>query len=202
MSLYLRAWGRLSLPSSQKLCGAVLTGWLPRLHPQLPFPLRGENRLAPAPCQPLWYSTLALSTLCSMPYPQISQFISKLGNERFYLTLKNFRHQQVGEGWVHRQSPQAVGHWLMWCSPPQGHALLKTFLPDDTTGQTSACVLSHFSCVWLFVTPWSVAHQAPLSMGFSRQEYWSGLPCPPPGDLPHPGIKPLRLLYKQAILYH
>ena len=41
-------------------------------------------------------------------------------------------------------------------------------------------VLSH---VWLFETPWTVAHQAPLSLGFSRQEYWSGLPCPPPGNL-------------------
>ena len=39
-------------------------------------------------------------------------------------------------------------------------------------------------------TPWTVAHQAPLSMGFSRQEYWSGLPFPSPGDLPNPGIKP------------
>ena len=48
-----------------------------------------------------------------------------------------------------------------------------------------ACVLS---CVRLFATPWTVAHQDPLSMGFSRQEHWSGLPCPPPGDLPHPGI--------------
>ena len=45
------------------------------------------------------------------------------------------------------------------------------------------------SCVWLFVTPWTVAHQAPLSMGFSRQEYWSGLPFPSPGDLPDPGIE-------------
>ena len=45
--------------------------------------------------------------------------------------------------------------------------------------------------VWLFVTPWTVAHQGPLSMGFSRQEYWNGLPCPLPGDLPNPGIKPL-----------
>ena len=45
-------------------------------------------------------------------------------------------------------------------------------------------------CVQLCVTPWTVAHQAPLSMGFSRQEYWSGLPCPSPGDLPNPGIKP------------
>ena len=41
------------------------------------------------------------------------------------------------------------------------------------------------------VTPWPIAHQAPLSMGFLRQEYWSGLPCPPPEDLPSPGIKPM-----------
>ena len=50
--------------------------------------------------------------------------------------------------------------------------------------------------IWLFVTPWTVAHEAPLSMGFSWQEYWSGLPCPPPGDLPDPGIE-LRLLCLQ-----
>ena len=46
------------------------------------------------------------------------------------------------------------------------------------------------SCVRLFATPWTVAYQASLSMGFSRQEYWSGLPFPSPGDLPDPGIKP------------
>ena len=40
------------------------------------------------------------------------------------------------------------------------------------------------------MTPWTEARQAPLPMGFSRQEYWSGWPCPPPGDLPNPGIKP------------
>ena len=48
-------------------------------------------------------------------------------------------------------------------------------------------LLSH---VRLFVTPWTVALQAPQSMEFSRQEYWSGLPFPSPGDLPKPGIKP------------
>ena len=47
--------------------------------------------------------------------------------------------------------------------------------------------LSH---VWFFATPWTVAHQAPPSRGFSRQEYWSGLPFPSPGDLPDPGIEP------------
>ena len=44
--------------------------------------------------------------------------------------------------------------------------------------------------VWLFVTPWTVAHQTPLSMGFSKQEYWSGLPFSFPEDLPKPGIEP------------
>ena len=48
-------------------------------------------------------------------------------------------------------------------------------------------LLSH---IRLFATPWTVAHQAPLSMGFSRQEYWSGLPFPSPGNLPYPGIEP------------
>ena len=52
------------------------------------------------------------------------------------------------------------------------------------------CVLS---CVRLFVTPWTVDHQALLSMGFSTQEYWTGLPCPPPGDLPNPEIEPMSL---------
>ena len=51
------------------------------------------------------------------------------------------------------------------------------------------CVKS-LSRVWLFATPWTVTHQAPLSMGFSRQEYWSALPFPSPGDLPNPGIEP------------
>ena len=46
------------------------------------------------------------------------------------------------------------------------------------------------SRVRLFVTPWTVAHQAPLSVGFSRQEYWSGLPFPSRGDLPNPRIEP------------
>ena len=51
--------------------------------------------------------------------------------------------------------------------------------------------LSH---VWLFATLWTAAHQAPLSMGFSRQQYWSGLPYPPPGNLPNPGIEPESLV--------
>ena len=52
------------------------------------------------------------------------------------------------------------------------------------------CTWSHFSCVWLYVTLWTVALQALLSMEFSRQEYWTGLPCPTWGNLPDPGIEP------------
>ena len=55
------------------------------------------------------------------------------------------------------------------------------------------CMLNCFNCLWLSVTPWTVARQAPLSMGFSRQEYWNGFPCPPPGDLPDLGIEPVSL---------
>ena len=55
-------------------------------------------------------------------------------------------------------------------------------------------LLNHFSRVQLFVTPWTVAHQASLCMGFCRQESWSGFACPPPGALPNPGIKPISLM--------
>ena len=58
-----------------------------------------------------------------------------------------------------------------------------------------AWVLSHFTHVWLFATLLSVACQLVCPWGLSRQEYWSGLPCPPPGDHPHPGIKPASLKF-------
>ena len=64
----------------------------------------------------------------------------------------------------------------------------------------SACMLNHFSHVQLFAALWTVARQAPLSLGLSRQEYWSGLPFPPPGDLLDPGIEQslLHLLHCQV----
>ena len=55
---------------------------------------------------------------------------------------------------------------------------------------TDMCVCYSLSCVRFFVTPWIVVHQVPLSVEFSGQEYWSGLPCPSPGDLPDAGIEP------------
>ena len=55
------------------------------------------------------------------------------------------------------------------------------------------CLLSRFSCIRLFVTQWTEALQTPLSIGFFRQEYWSGLPCPSLGNLLNPWIEPLSL---------
>ena len=57
------------------------------------------------------------------------------------------------------------------------------------TACVQACVICCFTSVQLFATPWPIAHQVPLSMEFSREEYWSGLPCPPSGDLQDPRIE-------------
>ena len=62
-------------------------------------------------------------------------------------------------------------------------------------------MLSHFSHVWLFVTPWTTACQGPLSMKFSRQEYWRRLPFLSSGDLPHPGIKPGSPALQELLYY-
>ena len=64
------------------------------------------------------------------------------------------------------------------------------------------CVRQPFSCVRVFATPWTVTCQAPLSMEFSRQEYWSRQLFPPPGDLPDPGIKPRSPTFHRQIFYH
>ena len=64
--------------------------------------------------------------------------------------------------------------------------ILWEVIQEEMVGKEGALV--H---VRLLATPWTVARQAPLSMEFSRQKYWSGLPFPPPGDLPNPGIKPM-----------
>ena len=75
------------------------------------------------------------------------------------------------------------------------------FLPKSQMGISArtllflerGCVLSHFSCVQLFATPVECSPTGSSVYEISRQEYWSGLPFPPPGDLPHPGIKPASL---------
>ena len=64
----------------------------------------------------------------------------------------------------------------------------------DSSSACSVSMLSCFSSVRVFATLWTIARQTSLPMGFSRQEYWSELPCPPPGDLPYPEIEPTSLM--------
>ena len=63
-----------------------------------------------------------------------------------------------------------------------------------SVGRGARMCAKSLSRVRLFATPWTAAHQAPLYLGFSRQEYWSGLSCPSPRNLPNPGIKPASLV--------
>ena len=74
-------------------------------------------------------------------------------------------------------------------SPSTARSSLHTKQPNSLLYLETWSEVKSLSRVWLFSTPWTVAYQAP-SMGFSRQEYWSGLPFPSPGDLPNPGIEP------------
>ena len=74
------------------------------------------------------------------------------------------------------------GHVCLYC--------LATFLVSYNCGAPVCMCAKSLQQVWLFVIPWTEAHQAPLSMGFSRQEYWSQLPYPPPPDFPNSGVEP------------
>ena len=106
----------------------------------------------------------------------------------------------------HRSSPHAPPSCTLSPSPQAAPSLLPSHSPlPAQTSSAEWCVCARWlSHVQLPVTPWTVARQAPLSMGFSRQEYWSGQPFSPPGDLPQPGSNPnlLRLLRCRQILYH
>ena len=73
--------------------------------------------------------------------------------------------------------------------------VFETSMKAACTNYVSACVLSRFHPVLLFATLWTVACQALVSMGFYKQEYWSGLPCPPPEDLSNPGTELTSLMF-------
>ena len=78
-----------------------------------------------------------------------------------------------------------------WCSTYSGSIYNgSTYNSSTYKFSTLKVKVKSISCVWLSATPWAIDYQASSSMGFSRQEYWSGLPFPSPGDLPDPGIEP------------
>ena len=109
----------------------------------------------------------------------------------------------LGTPWtVARQVPLSMGfprqeYWsgLPFPSPgdlpdPRMESMSPAFQAGFLHKHTSVQLVQSLRCVRLFATPWTVAYQASQSIGFSRQEYWSGLPFPSPGDLPDPGIEP------------
>ena len=105
-----------------------------------------------------------------------------------------------GKKWVLQRGPRPVHrgpfgfheHLSGFCCEP---SLGPQVLTRSGSGVcVCACLLGGFSRVQLFETPWVITCQSPLIMGSSRQECWSGLPCPPPGDLPHPGMEPASLM--------
>ena len=125
--------------------------------------------------------------------------VSSLG-ATFYIFLC-FQHKFFP--WT---SHKSLWKLILLCVPCSGRLVQPSLLPGDASPKLSslpalscsvslldACVVGRFGRVQLSVTPWTAAHQAPLSLGFSRQEYWSGLPCPPPGGLPDAGIEPSSL---------
>ena len=81
-----------------------------------------------------------------------------------------------------------VNHLTIWCWGPWPSTM--NYLVQNVSRAMLEKLKKLLGHVWLFVTPWTVAYQAPWTMGFTRQEYWSGLPWPSPGDLPDPGIEP------------
>ena len=105
---------------------------------------------------------------------------------RYHLTpvrMAIVKHSTKNQGWRRCGGMRTLLHWCWkvdWEQP---------------LWRQCVRVLSHFSRVRLFSALWTVACQAPLSLGFSRQDHWSGLPCPPPGDLPHPGTEPESLMF-------
>ena len=116
--------------------------------------------------------TLCLNMDCSLPDSSVHGISQARILE--WVTMPS----SMGPSWP--RDPTCIpctGRQILYCCAIWGSPYWHTLL------------LSRFSCVWLFVTPWNAACQAPLSTGFPRQEYWIGLPFPPPRDLPDPGIE-------------
>ena len=117
-------------------------------------------------------------------------------------TLELKRKNELGKYCGSKKIPRIK--WQFWCEVRRWYFLgfrLGDLGPWRGWDKTSfpllfswVCVPSHFSHVQLFATLWIVDNQAPLSMGFSRQDYCCGLLCPPPGNLPDPGIEPVSLM--------
>ena len=142
--------------------------------------------------------------ILTMPVHRVKDQHKRLGEWEFLEMLEISRHS-----WFNHLNTLYISEWRIWKGPEENHLVHICFsvifwhLPGNREAVDSvisyirlhACVLRCFSHVQLFAALWTAAHQAPLSVGFSRHEYCSGLPCPSPGDLPNPGIKPSSFTY-------
>jgi len=115
----------------------------------------------------------------------------------FMLSVSHQSTIIVGNSWY------LISNSIISTKTSKEDCLISKPTSSDKGSLASACMhVQSLSCVWLFVTPWTAAHQVPLSMEFFRQEYWSELLFPPPGNLPNPGDRiPVSCIGRQ-ILYH
>ena len=147
------------------------------------------------PFQYLSFSMSSLESRSSRTFKETSGFLEALPLILFTLWPALWEpHKCIAS--LSGTVPLSWGHteqWPSWRSQNLGDATPRRSRRKSATYSQAAvlvCVLSCFSHVWHFVTSRTVAHQAPLSVGLSRQEYWSGWPLSPIGDLPNPGIEP------------
>ena len=130
--------------------------------------------------------------------------------DRFFTSLLlepegKWRHRKMGCS--HQAYPCSRSHLKCWLACSTGNGSAGTCHHPVSCGSARESFrkgvrrkVKSLSCVRLFVTLWTVAYQAPLSMGFSRQEYWSGLPFPSPGYPPDPGIEPVSPMFQADTL--
>ena len=120
-------------------------------------------------------------------WPRQKQFWSSGGNKSLTEVCSKENRTSDGSKCEHFQGLLLY----KWCSTYSGSIYNgSTYNSSTYKFSTLKVKVKSISCIWLSATPWAIDYQASSSMGFSRQEYWSGLPFPSPGDLPDPGIEP------------
>ena len=152
------------------------------IKPQVPFPIVFRQ----AASSSMWTSH------CTFSF-EIPCLISSLEHNLLFLhDFIYFFYVPIHSGNIYGAPTRVMQALSTWDTSviKTNNNINSNLCPEGLTMQRSACLLSGFRLVPPFATPGTVARQAPLSTGFSRQEHWSGRPCPPPGDLPDPGIEP------------
>ena len=131
---------------------------------------------------------------CSLPGSSVHGILQARILE--WVAISYFRGSCPSRDRTHLFCVSCIDRWILYHWAPRDPTKSKK---DVITAEWASEWVKSLSRVWLFATPWTLARQVPLSMGFSRQEYWSGLPFPSPGDLPDPGTEPRSLHCGQTL---